>query len=365
MKVRSASFRYSTDHVKVLSRGSQGRQYPINHCRQHQLNAHDIHTCIDAIHSEDLYRYLAVGSTAGGLRALSRGITFPLDTIKTLAQAKITNNRTCVSMDILRDDDKNVMATPSDNLNVKSYFRGVVPSVLSAIPANALFFLVYNTLDNFATCYFGGTSFLSDEDILFQRLLISAVATLPQNFVKVPFELLKQRAQTSPELTYVDIYKQIVNDIGFRGLFRGGGAQLIREIPYNSFQMSSYAYLMDRAREIFAVGLPMNLSTTSPIFAGFLGLIAAGFAALLTQPADVIKTKMMTNMISNSELSSSRKFRNPFANLIYCISNVYEKDGLDGFFIGLKERLLIVTFGGMIYFWGSQYANNLFLAGDK
>lgn len=77
----------------------------------------------------DLYKYAASGGFAGGCRAFSRALTYPLDTLKTLEQSDVSIRPAKVD-----------------------YFRGIFLSVLSAIPANALFFVVYYYLDMFMHC---------------------------------------------------------------------------------------------------------------------------------------------------------------------------------------------------------------------
>ena len=161
----------------------------------------EVNICLQEIHSNDLIRYLVIGSAAGGLRALSRGLTYPLDTLKTLSQAA--------------ENESDRLRQSQTKLSIPLYFRGVIPSIVSAVPANALFFLVYNTLDGLSICFSasggdGNAANMGNDNIITRRLLISAIATLPQNFVKVPFELIKQRAQTNPNSTYSDIFNQIV-----------------------------------------------------------------------------------------------------------------------------------------------------------
>jgi len=86
--------------------------------------------CLD-IHL-DLVKYAISGAVAGGSRALSRGLSFPFDTIKTLEQ--------------FSTKDENKTAASQPQLIAKDYFRGVVPAVVSAIPSTryvtAVLFLV-------------------------------------------------------------------------------------------------------------------------------------------------------------------------------------------------------------------------------
>lgn len=346
------SFHHHSKHHKLNPNRNQVRSTPQTSpfLRCSQLTAVAqlesvglVSTCLQSVQLNDIYRYLVIGSAAGGLRALSRGITYPFDTIKTLSQAS--------------DGDTRAYTKGAPKLSIGLYFRGVLPAVLSAIPANALFFMFYNTMIIWSSCLLGDTNHVvGEQELLIRRMIISAVATLPQNAIKIPFELIKQRAQTSPTLSYLEIYRQLVTSIGWRGLYRGGGAQLIREIPYNAFQMAIFALLVDLVGDYLHEDV-----SSSPTFSAVLGLLASSSAALLTQPADVIKTKMMTDTIPNEQLMSNQA-SNPVQNLVRCVREVYIDEGSAGFFVGLRERLYIVTIGGVLYFWGSSVANNWFLS---
>jgi hypothetical protein len=119
------------------------------------------------------------GALAGGFRGLSRVITFPWDTIKTLEQVKGAPGVT----------------KKLSNLSLSDYFSGLVPTTVVAMPANAVFFIVYNYLDTFLPCFV-------PSDILpswLRRIIIALIATLPQNAIKIPAEVVKQRAQVQDE----------------------------------------------------------------------------------------------------------------------------------------------------------------------
>ena len=116
------------------------------------------------------------GGLAGGFRGLSRVLTYPWDTIKTLEQA---------------EGDPSTTKRP-DKLSITDYFRGLGPTILAAIPANAVFFIVYNYLDIVSPCLI-----TSSVPALYKRLLIALIATLPQNAIKIPAEVVKQRTQVS------------------------------------------------------------------------------------------------------------------------------------------------------------------------
>jgi hypothetical protein len=358
---------YTAVYVTSLKNHHDGRKYSSIRRKLGMLDdaAIGISQCFSNFH-QDYAQYAFTGAIAGGCRAISRGITFPFDTMKTLVQA-----------DIDVSDNTQLVARPSASIDgtamkkssVYNYFRGVIPTVVAAIPANALFFIVFNSLEKieltWTACYNNGHL---DSERLLVRLIISAIATLPQNVIKIPSELIKQRAQTQPTLTYADLIKQALDSGGIFGFYRGWEAQLLREIPYNAFQMATYASMRDFVADskfgivLAAIGIKSDGATISAVE----GLIAATVAALLTQPADTMKTKMMTEGTVPSkvdgELISSTSIADVTSSTSFgdAARKIYEEDGLAGFFQGLKPRLYIVSFGGMIYFWASSLADTWF-----
>ena len=309
------------------------------------------------------------GAVAGGCRALSRGLTFPFDTLKTLEQISTPASDSLKDICIKPDSEDTI--TIIKKLLSKDYFRGIIPAVASAVPANAVFFVVYNYLQTIAAseCILKflsieDTSFYQRTSVLFvERLLFSAVATLPQNAIKIPAELIKQRAQVQPEANILSLFKQAANSkSGLMGLYQGGGAQLIREIPYNAIQMATF--------QLFKETLLLDISTSDGLYLGLnlasisavLGLFAAAIAALLTQPADVIKTRLMTTI--ENEIEGIEKIKTSGSNkkvgIIKTSQQILAEQGWKGFFVGLGPRLILVSLGGMVYFYAAEVATEVF-----
>lgn len=209
-----------------------------------------------------LYKYILSGAAAGGCRALSRSVTYPLDTIKTYQQTTLDRQH--------RNEDIN-------------FFRGILLSTCSAIPANAVYFVIYNALEQSYACL--GTVVLGDlsqvpppalQDhqavfTLLRRILLSSFATIPSSFIKGPAELIKQRAQLSPQTSIPALVREAMmigssgsgtdgsgGSGGIKGLFVGSGAQLIRELPFNAFQMAFYEMLRDAAEDRHWVGVTVG-----------------------------------------------------------------------------------------------------------
>jgi hypothetical protein len=330
----------------------------------------------------NVYQYAFSGAVAGGFRAFSRALTFPFDTLKTVKQVKRANKE----------------SPRIQEFTVDELFKGVLPAVLSAVPANAVFFVIYNYLLTVAASEpFERILALSNVDILqsstsvlfLERLLFSSIATLPSNLIKTPAELLKQRAQVQPDATMGSLIREAVRPPeGIRGLFLGNNAQLLRELPYNAIQMATFDYLKDRLVGTDAASPSLMLSRWGVDLATFsagLGFVAAGLAAALTQPADTVKTRLMAGQeYANAALRRRRALGEQSEEgveqstgagaaatevdgeavrplgIVETTRQILDEEGWKGLFVGIQYRVALVSFGGMIYFWTAELARQLF-----
>jgi solute carrier family 25 S-adenosylmethionine transporter 26 len=127
--------------------------------------------------------------------------------------------------------------------------------------------------------------------------------------VRVPTEVVKQnmQAQQQSNITATNnnnssnnktkqslihtICTIIVEDRGQsfigRGLYRGYGITLVREIPFALIQFPLYEYFKENLAQI------QQVSLISPFQAAFCGSVSGRIAAAFTTPLDVLKTRLM------------------------------------------------------------------------
>jgi len=150
----------------------------------------------------DLVRVGTEGALAGGFRGLARLITYPWDTIKTIAQADESTLRV--------DSDDSNQIDNKQKIEGLQYFRGLWVTIVSAMPANAVFFIVYYYLERLLPCFIG------NNELFLQKLFISFFATIPQNAIKIPAEIVKQRCQVQLKQNSIDIIKSISAEEGIK-----------------------------------------------------------------------------------------------------------------------------------------------------
>lgn len=308
---------------------------------------------------------------------------YPLDTIKTRLQKA-------------RDHS----APQAPRLSLRQTVRGIyagLPSVLfGSAPSAASFFIVYDgvkrSLLPASSSYSSSGSSPSDPPsrahVFFTHSIASSLGEIAACAVRVPTEVVKQRAQAglfggSSLLALKDIlslrhterpstssaaagagqsanasvvgparrgYGQMI-----RELYRGAGITIAREIPFTVLQFTmwesmkeGYAkrYLRHADSVSGAITLDQIPASTSAMFGSIAGAIAAG----LTTPLDVIKTRVMLARREDGGAAAPVRVK----EIVRGIAD----EGLGAFWRGIGPRVAWIGIGGAVFLGSYQWAWN-------
>ncbi|CAK5280634.1 unnamed protein product [Mycena citricolor] len=175
---------------------------------------------------------LVAGGTAGGCQVV---FTNPLEIVKIRLQvqgeaAKAEGFAPKGAIHIIRQ------------LGVLGLYRGASACLLRDIPFSAIYFPTYGHLksDLFHEGYNG-------KQLSFLEFLASAgIAGMPAAYLTTPADVVKTRLQVEArkgETHYkglTDAFVKIYREEGFRALFKGGPARIIRSSPQFAFTLMSY-----------------------------------------------------------------------------------------------------------------------------
>uniref|UniRef100_A0A3B4DZK4 Mitochondrial S-adenosylmethionine carrier protein n=1 Tax=Pygocentrus nattereri TaxID=42514 RepID=A0A3B4DZK4_PYGNA len=156
-------------------------------------------------------------STGGGCAGMCVDLTlFPLDTIKTRLQSQ-------------------------QGFYKAGGFRGIYAGVPSAavgsFPNAAAFFVTYEgTKSLLAGC-------MSTHMAPVTHMLAASLGEIVACLIRVPTEVVKQRTQASPSLHTHHVLLTTLREEGVRGLYRGFGSTVLREIPFSLVQFPLWEYL--------------------------------------------------------------------------------------------------------------------------
>lgn len=237
-------------------------------------------------------------------------------------------------------------------------FRGVYAGVGSALvgsaPGAALFFVSYESIksalkrnreQDAQLAAVGGLRLTGDWAEPVEHMIAASVGEVAACAVRVPTEVVKQRAQAVQAPSSLAALRSILDlrrSIGFgrlwREMYRGWNITLMREVPFTMIQFPLWEGMKEwRKRTQRDQGI-------SAVESGFFGSVAGAVAAGLTTPLDVLKTRMML-----------AREQQTFALLV---TQLLAEAGPRAFFAGIIPRITWISAGGAIFLGSYQWAYN-------
>jgi hypothetical protein len=170
--------------------------------------------------------------------------------------------------------------------------------------------------------------------------LLEMAAGGSAGFVQVavtnPMELLKIQGATMSEKIKAGLlakptpYTEIVRNLGLTGLYTGILSTLTRDIPFSMVYFSLYSQSKKRLEA-------MNIDPSFPA-----GVIAGTFAAAITCPVDVIKTRVQA-AVTPKPMALADFAKQEVSLLVGTAKKVYKNEGPKAFFKGIVPRCLIIS----------------------
>lgn len=253
------------------------------------------------------FQSLVAGACAGTAVDL---LFYPLDTLKTRLQS---------SQGFVNSG------------GLKGVYRGVGSVLIGSAPGAAAFFTTYDFLKQTLPQPLEHPSPLN-------HVVAASTGEAVACLIRVPVEVVKQRTQTASyglEASSLDAFRRVLATDGVRGLYRGFGPTIAREIPFTSIQFPLYEYLK------FKLSQSLGRRPLEAHEAAVCGSFAGGVAAAITTPLDVLKTRVMLDL----RLDPSKPSPSPLTRL----AHIYKNEGMAALFAGVVPRTLWISAGGAVF----------------
>nr|XP_056717927.1 mitochondrial S-adenosylmethionine carrier protein [Euleptes europaea] len=245
--------------------------------------------------------------TAGGLAGMCVDLVlFPLDTVKTRLQSPQGFKKAG---------------------GFRGIYAGVPSTAVGSFPNAAAFFVTYEYMK--AVLHTNASPYVAPVTHMLAASFGEVVACL----IRVPSEVVKQRAQVSPSSSTLRILSNTLCEEGILGLYRGYKSTVLREIPFSLVQFPLWESLKDLWS--WKQGHVVD-SWQSAVCGAFAG----GFAAAVTTPLDVAKTRIMLAKAGS---------RNATGNVLPALCGVWRTQGIPGLFAGVVPRMSAISLGGFIF----------------
>uniref|UniRef100_A0A7S1XCF3 Mitochondrial carrier protein n=1 Tax=Compsopogon caeruleus TaxID=31354 RepID=A0A7S1XCF3_9RHOD len=291
---------------------------------------------------EAVLHLLSGGLSAGFVRATLQ----PLDTIKTRLQAARVG-KLAGSGGRWRQSWQTIRSITLANGGTRGLYRGVVPGVLGIVPAAAVYMLVYQSLKKRAF------RVLREKYHPAGVAASAAAGDIAASLVRVPCEMTKQRLQVGVYRNVGHALRELLHEsAGNVGtMYRGLGAQLSRDVPFVMVEFLCYENLKSA---VLNGRNPMSPASTSAMTltqneSVLVGSICGAMAALVSNPMDVVKTRLMTQMPD-----APRRYQ----GLIDCAMRIAQEEGPSTFLRGLAPRIVAKSMQSALFFVAYEALRN-------
>ncbi|KAK5577616.1 hypothetical protein RB653_002559 [Dictyostelium firmibasis] len=337
---------------------------------------------------------LMVASIFGGI--ITSLIVTPLDVVKTRLQTQNTGSHI---------NQKHVFKGTFDafkkiykNEGPLTFWRGVTPSLLMTIPNATIYFTSYEYLKEYLYQFNDTEAY----NIYTVPLVAGTLARIISASVTSPLELLRTNSQgivlqnaykksvtgaattimaggtiggnTSGTIPFsgeqrfnsFKLFRDIVNNVGFKGLWRGLGPTLVRDVPFSAIYWAGYEVVKNKLMKS-QVDPNFTRNSKSPFFINFIsGATSGTLAAVLTTPIDVIKTRIQMSAqqtLSNSLTPQQQlDFIKKNNSSIYHLKEILHKEGWKGLTKGMVPRVAKVSPGCAIMISTFEYIKQSHIA---
>ncbi|CAN0865222.1 S-adenosylmethionine carrier 1, chloroplastic/mitochondrial [Linum grandiflorum] len=277
----------------------------------------------------DFLRTVFEGVIAGGAAGVVvETALYPIDTIKTRLQAVRLDSSyiwSCISFSTIKPILAGA-ARGGGKIVFKGLYSGLAGNIAGVLPASALFVGVYEPAKQKLLQVF------PENLSAFAHLTAGAVGGLAASFVRVPTEVVKQRMQTGQFSSAPNAVRLIVAKEGFKGLYAGFGAFLLRDLPFDALQFCIY----EQIRIGYKAAARRDLNDAEN---AVIGAFAGALTGAVTTPLDVIKTRQMVQGSGNQ-----------YKGVVDCVQTIVREEGPKALLKGLGPRVLWIGIGGSIFF---------------
>ncbi|KAI1075572.1 mitochondrial carrier [Whalleya microplaca] len=294
-------------------------------------------------------------------------MVYPLDTLKTRQQSQ---------------DFVKTFANPSTKTKVPSrhIFRGLYQGIgiviVATLPAAGTFFSTYEAAKTFIGRH--GSPLGLPQPLVHSGA--SAIAECASCLVLTPAEVIKQNAQMlqrrsgtgTQGSTSLEALKQLGGPGAGRRLLSGYSALVARNLPFTAIQFPIFEFLRSRiwgrrqlqqqltGEKVFGGGGAGGKHTLleTGVVTGTSAGLAGSFAALVTTPMDVVKTRMMLMPPKDHDIGQAahdrarmplQKTRQKARGGIAVTRQVIAERGISGLFRGAALRAVWTAVGSGLY----------------
>lgn len=260
---------------------------------------------------QSMYSFF-LGSIAGAFGAT---MVYPIDLIKTRMQlqrsVKLYNGYLDCFLKIFKLE------------GAKGFYRGIIPQWIGVAPEKLIKLTVNDLVRKFGAKADGNVP-------VPWEILAGCSAGAAQVIFTNPLEIVKIRLQVQGESQVHNSLFQIINKLGFRGLYKGASLCLLRDVPFSAIYFPTYANLKKHLFNYDPTD-PAKVQHLSAVQLLISGALAGVPALYFTTPFDVLKTRLQVE---------TKQHETRYLGIRHCATTILKEEGFRAFFKGGLARVM-------------------------
>ncbi|XP_034637767.1 uncharacterized protein LOC117882976 isoform X2 [Trachemys scripta elegans] len=171
-----------------------------------------------------------------------------------------------------------------------------------------------------------------------------------------PFDTIKVKMQTFPTMYrgFFDCSVRTYRQEGLPGLYQGTTPALLANVAENAVLFACYGFCQQLVRQLFGLSSVVELSDLQSALAGSFSSV---FSSMVLCPAELVKCRMQAlHEMKVTGRTALARHSSTWAT----VKNIFQSEGLLGFFQGLTSTWLREVPGYFFFFGGYEVSRSFF-----
>ncbi|XP_077681703.1 mitochondrial ornithine transporter 1-like [Eretmochelys imbricata] len=171
-----------------------------------------------------------------------------------------------------------------------------------------------------------------------------------------PFDTIKVKMQTFPTMYrgFFDCSVRTYQQEGLPGLYQGTAPALLANVAENAVLFACYGFCQQLVRQLFGLSSVLELSDLQSALAGSFSSV---FSSMVLCPAELVKCRMQA---LHEMKVTGRTALACHSSTWATVKNIFQSEGLLGFFQGLTSTWLREVPGYFFFFGGYEVSRSFF-----
>jgi len=212
-------------------------------------------------------------------------------------------------------------------------YEGLTGNLFKEVPPSALYLGVYETVK------YALVPKVAPAYLLFVYLIAGAAGETVGSVVRAPAEAVKSLVQSKAKRNAIEAFDSVAfTTEGRANVVRAWSSSVFRDVPFGAIQLAAFEVI--KASILNNPNIEFDSSTLYS--EAIIGAFAGGLGAFLTNPADVLTTRIITQEITtittDTDTDTAASSSEPLG-VIKMGQKIYQEEGLDAFFTGWTARV--------------------------